>query len=482
MESDQTQPARLNKKERLREAVLALHGTPFSDKELVDRDEKPDWRIAVSEYLAKMEENPNIDQVINALMALDVSECHTLADFDKIFGDFRGSELSKLNADETQIFAVKCIIKSLQVMIEALSKLPSFSDLEKANFDLNLLSEAKKIIALCDEVCTKLNGVSGFIDSELFKMASTFIGHDAGTIIYLTRSYLGSLISSLKKLAEIDKPELNQNNVDWIAKIKLYLSQTYDHYTHLMAQVYKANLSIITGQPTMEKFDIKEALVPAMQQNANRFDYEIRESDGLSAADPINGTILCDIEPGLKLNADPNALALIAHNTIKNPLKICGRAGEGHEGICVIVSARRLPNGSISIFIKDTGVGISDDAMRKHYKDKALVKLEHGEKLSLFEELLIDEQWSEHLPPAAISRRLFDRGESFSGGTGVGLHLVKNIIDAHQGHVRIFKHPKYGAGVQMIFPNIANKDEAERQRLTTEARTDLLFEHLPEQF
>ncbi|WP_419342935.1 sensor histidine kinase [Achromobacter sp. PD1] len=103
---------------------------------------------------------------------------------------------------------------------------------------------------------------------------------------------------------------------------------------------------------------------------------------------------------------DPVQMARVYDNLLLNAL-----AHTGEDGV-IELGAGRTPQGALFLWIADNGPGVPD-----------------GLRDTLFE-------------PFATAR---------AGGTGLGLALVKEIIEAHGGQVRLAKSPR-GARIEMELP------------------------------
>ena len=76
-----------------------------------------------------------------------------------------------------------------------------------------------------------------------------------------------------------------------------------------------------------------------------------------------------------------------------------------------------------------------------------------GSMLSLSVEDRGDGIAAEHLPRLTERFYRVDSGRSRSmGGTGLGLSLVKHIVDRHRGHLEIRSEPGQGTSVIILLP------------------------------
>ena len=118
---------------------------------------------------------------------------------------------------------------------------------------------------------------------------------------------------------------------------------------------------------------------------------------------------------GLTLTADRRRTKQMIVNLLSNAIKFT------HTGGLVEVAARRMADGAIAITVADTGIGMSDDQI-------------------------------------AVALEPFGRVESSSikdpTGTGLGLPIVKNLIEAHGGQLQIRSQLKRGTVARLVFPPV----------------------------
>jgi two-component system cell cycle sensor histidine kinase PleC len=100
-------------------------------------------------------------------------------------------------------------------------------------------------------------------------------------------------------------------------------------------------------------------------------------------------------------------------NLLSNAIKFT------HAGGRVELSAQRMKDGSIAVTIADTGIGMSDDQI-------------------------------------AVALEPFGRVENSAikdpTGTGLGLPIVKNLIEAHGGRLQIASALNRGTIARLVFP------------------------------
>lgn len=100
-------------------------------------------------------------------------------------------------------------------------------------------------------------------------------------------------------------------------------------------------------------------------------------------------------------------------NLLSNAIKFT------HPGGRVELSAQRMKDGSVAVAIADTGIGMSDDQV-------------------------------------AVALEPFGRVENAAikdpTGSGLGLPIVKNLVEAHGGRLQIRSQLKRGTIARLVFP------------------------------
>ena len=116
---------------------------------------------------------------------------------------------------------------------------------------------------------------------------------------------------------------------------------------------------------------------------------------------------------GLSLTADRRRTKQMIINLLSNAIKFTQAGGR------VELAAHRMADGAIAITVADTGIGMSDDQI-------------------------------------AVALEPFGRVEGSSikdpTGTGLGLPIVQNLIEAHGGRLQIRSQLKRGTLVRLVFP------------------------------
>ena len=113
------------------------------------------------------------------------------------------------------------------------------------------------------------------------------------------------------------------------------------------------------------------------------------------------------------LRGDPRLLTQILLNLLSNAVKFTPRGGR------VELSARIRESGGIAIAIRDTGIGMSPDQVARI-----------GERFLQFD--------------SGLERKY--------AGTGIGLSIVKRMVEAHGGELRIESEPDVGTTVSVHMP------------------------------
>jgi two-component system cell cycle sensor histidine kinase PleC len=130
--------------------------------------------------------------------------------------------------------------------------------------------------------------------------------------------------------------------------------------------------------------------------------------DGRGLALQVTGNAV-----GLSLTADRRRTKQMILNLLSNAIKFT------HAGGRVELAAHQMADGAIAITVADTGIGMSEDQI-------------------------------------AVALEPFGRVESSSikdpTGTGLGLPIVQNLIEAHGGRLQIRSQLKRGTIARLVFP------------------------------
>jgi two-component system cell cycle sensor histidine kinase PleC len=117
--------------------------------------------------------------------------------------------------------------------------------------------------------------------------------------------------------------------------------------------------------------------------------------------------------PGLALTADRRRAKQMILNLLSNAIKF------SQPGCRVELSAHRTPDKATVIAVADTGIGMSEDQV-------------------------------------ALALEAFGRVEGSAAsdptGTGLGLPIVKNLIEAHGGKLQILSELNRGTIARLVFP------------------------------
>lgn len=141
--------------------------------------------------------------------------------------------------------------------------------------------------------------------------------------------------------------------------------------------------------------------------------------------------------------------------------------------MCVLIEAKRIAPDAITIGIEDSGTGFDLNELYEHYREVAKMKLAmvlanpNSGKISLVDFCLAGDLWRE-VPPSRILEKPLSRGESFTGGTGLGMDLVRRIVeDGHHGLIVVDKGRRLkGALVESIIPDTPSTDPEARRKIT----------------
>lgn len=122
-------------------------------------------------------------------------------------------------------------------------------------------------------------------------------------------------------------------------------------------------------------------------------------------------TIKCDLQPEIELTGDKFALTLVVSNLIENAVKYSPPCEE------IKVELQRESN-IIRFSVADKGIGIKDE-----------------EKLRIFEKFY----------------RVGSEDTRKTKGTGLGLYIVKQVLDNHQAQIKVKDNPTSGSIFEVTF-------------------------------
>lgn len=114
-------------------------------------------------------------------------------------------------------------------------------------------------------------------------------------------------------------------------------------------------------------------------------------------------TLIVDFEPEeIVVETDPDKIQNILHNYINNAIKYSPQGGEVRISARIEPASEQFPTGSLLLGVRDQGLGIPEAYLKKL-----------GEKFV----------------------RIKDQAHQSAGGTGIGLYLVKNLVERHGGYI-----------------------------------------------
>ncbi len=173
----------------------------------------------------------------------------------------------------------------------------------------------------------------------------------------------------------------------------------------------------------IDRFDLRQTLQSSLSMMR-----ELSRTQGVTIS-------LAIPQPLPETRADERAVKQIITNLLSNALKFTPENG------CISLMASPTPCGGFEIAVSDTGVGIPSDQI-----DRVLLPFEQ-----------IDNRYSRT-----------------TGGTGLGLSLVKGLVELHGGSLRIESTLGCGTTVTAIFPALPPDPVAPESRTrTANGQTDL---------
>ena len=214
---------------------------------------------------------------------------------------------------------------------------------------------------------------------------------------------LRSPLNAILGFAEVIRSlHFGQEQIEKYAEYSGYIHQAGSHLLALIDDILdiaKVEAGKLDLQPS--SFDVAELLDECARMMRPMV-------DGRGLALRVNGSAA-----GLSLTADRRRTKQMIINLLSNAIKFT------HAGGRVELAAQRMADGAIAITVADTGIGMSDDQI-------------------------------------AVALEPFGRVESASikdsTGTGLGLPIVKNLIEAHGGRLQLRSQLKRGTIARLVFP------------------------------
>jgi len=143
-------------------------------------------------------------------------------------------------------------------------------------------------------------------------------------------------------------------------------------------------------------------------------------SSAKSLAQEKGLTLSLDVEEGLSVCSDPDKLKQVFTNLVSNAIKFT-EAG----GICISArQTREHPQGTVVISVMDTGIGIPGEALSFVFDPFRQVD-------------------------GSLSRKY--------GGTGLGLHICKKLVEMLDGRIDVISEPGMGSTFSVTLPREIRK-------------------------
>ena len=203
-----------------------------------------------------------------------------------------------------------------------------------------------------------------------------------------------------------------------LASIKLYLQTILKRDLDIQKQQYFINNSLkdierlddlVENMLIATKIDNKSYSFPKEVFNFSELVEKIAER--LQVHSCSSQVISVDVQRNINLTGDRFALTSVVTNLIENAVKYSPPCAE------VVVKVFET-NGSVHFVVEDQGIGISDP-----------------EKSRIFEKFY----------------RVGSEDTRKTKGTGLGLFIVKQVLDKHQAHIKVKNNHPSGTVFEVIF-------------------------------
>jgi two-component system phosphate regulon sensor histidine kinase PhoR len=209
---------------------------------------------------------------------------------------------------------------------------------------------------------------------------------------------LKSPLASIKLyLQTIQKRDLDrEQQLNFVGKCLIDIERLNDMVENMLIASRIDNSSYTFPK---EKFDLSELV----QTIVNRLQ--------INKCDCNQQVIAAEVDPGIEIVGDKFALSSMINNLVENAIK--------YSGPCEVVEVKlRRKEQSVHLMVADHGIGISD-----------------AEKPRIFEKFY----------------RVGNEDTRNTKGTGLGLFIVKHVLDKHEATIKVRDNKPSGSVFEVVF-------------------------------
>lgn len=237
---------------------------------------------------------------------------------------------------------------------------------------------------------------------EEVRQASDMKSEFVGAISHELRSPLNVMLGYFEMLLDGGLGALRAEQADAIGRARRYAVALNEMIVSLLDLNRLEAGRLPLDRARVDLAQLLPQIIRELPENWRRPEVELRTS----------------IAPGLPaIETDPGKLKTVIRNLLHNALKFTA------EGSVTLV-ARGAPNGDVAITVSDTGRGITPDAI--------------GYIFDMFRQV-----------PG-----------SGGGGVGLGLHLVRRLLDVLGGTITVESEPGRGSTFTIVLPELAGAARA----------------------
>jgi len=245
-----------------------------------------------------------------------------------------------------------------------------------------------------DQVVT--GTVTAFEDITVFKQLDQMKSDFMNMVAHELRSPLFSIRQLVQVLSEGLAGPLSDKQSDYLLRVQKQIDSLLDLIRDLL-EISKAEAGMLVRERVLTDLEeilrnIALTLEARAKEQGVRFQYKCNQ-----------------LKP---VPVDPKSMEEVFNNLISNAINYSPDGGQ------VDVTLTGLPN-AVEIVVSDTGIGIPS-----------------GEVDKIFDKFY----------------RVKDPRTRHVTGTGLGLSLVKSVLDAHRGHVEVASAPDQGTTFRVLLP------------------------------